>query len=382
MMWLRRLLGLGKRAISSLPWVAGGPSNSGQLSTDKALRLIPFFACVRLLADSVAALPLQAYRKSGGLRLPLASPPALLDNPAAVGTRFAWMHKCVVSLALRGNAYGLVLDRDWLGRPTMIEWLHPDEVHVDDEQPTRPRYYWQGREVASSEIVHIAWFTLPGRVAGLSPVSAFAHSIGVGLSATRYGASWFERGGQPPATFKNTQKTIDPEESEAITERLTAKIRRGEPLVYGADWDYTGMQVTPEDSQFIQTMKLNATQIAAIFGIPPEMVGGEPGGSLTYANVEQQALNFVTFTLQPWLVRLEAALSSLLPRDQYVRFNADAMARADLETRYRAHHLALTDGWMNRDEVRVLEERPPLPDGQGATYAEPGQLNPLPAKAA
>lgn len=363
----RRLGAVSKRAVTSLPWIAGGP-RPGSVSSSQAIRLIPLFACVRILADSIASLPVQTYRRNGASREILTFVPSLLFAPAARDNLFEWLHKAVVSLALRGNAYGLVTQRDDFGFPTMIEWLNPDEVWVDELRPTLPVYYWQGHEVPREQIVHIPWVVLPGCVVGLSPVQAFARTIGIGLSATEYGLSWFDNGGTPPATMKNSAKAINPDEAEEISDRLAARVRARKPLVYGSDWDFTALQVNPEESQFIETMRLNASQIAAIYGVPPEMVGGDSGGSMTYANVEQNAINFVGFTLRPWLSRLEAKLSALMPGKEFVRFNVDAMIRVDLMTRYQAHQISLNDGWRNRDEIRALEDLPPLPDGQGQVY--------------
>lgn len=363
----RRLGAVSKRAVTSLPWAAGGP-RPGLVSADRAVALIPLFACVRILADSIASLPVQTYRRNGASREMLTFVPQLLFAPAARDNLFEWLHKCVVSLAMRGNAYGLIIQRDAFGFPTMVEWLDPDDVWVDESRPTLPVFYWKGQVVPSEQIVHIPWVALPGCVVGLSPVQAFARTIGVGLSATEYGLSWFDNGGTPPATMKNTAKTITPDESEEISNRLAARVRARKPLVFGQDWDFNALQVNPEESQFIETMRLNASQIAAIYGVPPEMVGGDSGGSMTYANVEQNAINFANFTLRPWLSRLEAKLSALMPGREFVRFNVDAMIRVDLTTRYQAHSRALNDGWRNRDEVRALEDLSPLPDGQGQAY--------------
>ncbi|MEV6079668.1 phage portal protein [Streptomyces sp. NPDC052069] len=359
--------GVSKRAITSLPW-GGGGSGQGSVSPERAVALIPLFACVRILADSIASLPVQTYRKSGASREILTFVPSLLFAPAARDSLFEWLHKAIVSLALRGNAYGLVTEWDDFGYPTSIEWLDPDDVWVDELRPTLPVFYWQGQVVPREKIVHIPWVVMPGHVVGLSPVQVFARTIGVGLSATEYGLSWFDNGGTPPATMKNSGKTINPDEAEEISDRLAARVRARKPLVYGSDWDFTALQVNPEESQFIETMRLNASQIAAIYGVPPEMVGGDSGGSMTYANVEQNAINFVGFTLRPWLSRLESRLSSLMPGREFVRFNVDAMIRVDLMTRYQAHHQALEDGWRNRDEIRAIEDLPPLPDGQGQVY--------------
>src|SRR5512135_13336 len=178
------------RSIDSVPWDVGGTRVRG-VSADQALALAPVFACVRLLADQIASLPLQQYRQTGDVRtrIPTGS---LFTAPAARGTLYDWLHRCVVSLALRGNAYGLITARDSYLYPTMIEWLDPDDVFVADQAAsgrgsyTDPIYYWQGREVPREDLVHIPWFSVPFRVKGLSPVEAFASTIGVGLSAQTY----------------------------------------------------------------------------------------------------------------------------------------------------------------------------------------------------
>lgn len=368
---------VGKRAITSLPWVQGGPRPS-VVSAERAISLVPLFACVRILADNIASLPLQTYQRLGDRRVPQSYVPQLLFAPAARDDLFQWLHKLVVSLALRGNAYGLIVARDDFGFPTMIEWLHPDEVWVDETKPTLPVYRWLGAEIPREDVFHVPWMVMPGRVVGLSPVQAFAKTIGVGLAATEYGRSWFDNGGTPPATMKNTQKTVSTEESNAIRERLTNAIRTRQPLVFGADWDFTALKVNPEESQFIETMRLTATQIAAIYGLPPERVGGEAGGSLTYNTVELNALAEVA-ALRPWLVRIENRISALLPPRKFVKFNVDAMIRTDTLTRYRAHQIAITSGWRNADETRAIEDEAPLPNGAGKVY-KPVATVPEPAK--
>jgi hypothetical protein len=128
--------------------------------------------------------------------------------------------------------------------------------------------------------------------------------------------------------------------------------------VYGSDWDYKPITVPPEEAQFVETMKMTTNQIAAVYGIPPEMIGGESGSSMTYANVEQQQINFVMFTLRPWLVRLETAFSALLPDRQYVKFNSDALIRADLKTRWEVNQIRVNLGAASLDEIRAQEDEP------------------------
>jgi HK97 family phage portal protein len=271
----------------------------------------------------------------------------------------------VVSLATRGNAYGFIVEFDNRGYPLTVEWLPPNEIYVDETHPTMPVYWWASAdgyfEIPRERMIHIAWFTLPGRVKGLSPVAAFAASIGIGLSANDYGHSWFENGGIPPATFRNINKTISPEQAEEITSRLVSSIRSGRPLTYGSDWEFKAIEVNPEESQFIETMKLNATQMASIFGIPPELVGGESGGSLTYNNPEMNGLALFKFTINSWLTLIETCLSRFSPDGQFFKFNADVITRADLKTRYDSYAVAIAAGFLTIDEVRQLENRPPLP---------------------
>lgn len=367
------------RAITSVPWGSGGPGAGDQVSATRALSLIPVFASVRLIADNVAAMPLQLFRRDGADRQPVSYVPDLFWRPDTQGDLFTWLHKCVLSMALRGNAYGLITQRDQLGFPTMVEWLNPDDVWVDEQNPVRPVYYWQGRFVEADRIVHIPWVVLPGKVVGLSPVALFAQTIGAGLMVHEYGRSWFTNGGTPPAVLKNSQKTVGPDESEEISNRLSSRMRSRKPLVIGSDWDFEALKVSPEESQFIESMRLNASQVAAIYGVPPEKVGGETGGSLTYSTVEMNSLDLINTTLRPWLVRLEGAFTRLMPGREFVRFNVDAMLRTSVLDRYNAHGMSLAQGWRNKDEIRALENLSPLPPGAGGTDYGPKAIAAAPA---
>jgi HK97 family phage portal protein len=203
---------------------------------------------------------------------------------------------------------------------------------------------------------------------GLSPIKQFASTIASGLASLQYGNDWFANGGVPPATFKNTQRTVDPKASAEITQRLTAAIRSRQPLVHGNDWDFKAMTVPPDEVQFLGSMKLNATQIAAIYDVPPERAGGEPGGSLTYATQEQDQIRLAV-TTGKWCTRLEHAFYGLLPERQYTRFNVDAMIRTDTKTRHEVFKLDRDMGLKSIDELREIDDLEPLPNGEGADYS-------------
>ena len=371
---VRRMFGQREeqRAITGLPWNTGSPLLSAQVSPTQALSLVPVFGAARLLAAQVASLPLQAYRKAGDARSQMAVP-SLFVAPSSTGSLYDWLHRCVTSLALRGNAYGLVVARDQHGYPTTVEWLHPDHVSCQDQMMSgpgsyiQPIWYWQGRVLPAEDLVHIPWFTIAGKVQGLSPIEACATTISTGVSAQVYTSDWFNNGAVPPGKFRNTKQTVSQVEGDEIKARLVAAIRSRKPLVFGADWEYDPIAVSAYDARFVETLKLTATQVASIYGIPPEMLGGEAGGSLTYSTVEQNALNLVKFTLRPWLELLEEHFSKLLPKPQYVKFNLDALERADLQARMSAYETARNIGVLSVNDIRKLEDLPPVDEGDDYT---------------
>ncbi|HEY9375184.1 phage portal protein [Streptomyces sp.] len=368
-------------SASSVSWPVQDLASPTAVTEEGALRLAPVFAAGRLLASSVASLPIQQYRKMGDDRakLPLSS---LFVQPSALGTIDDWVWRAMTSLVYRGNAVGVATQRDYLEYPTQIEWLNPANVSVQDWNAmgergsvTDPVWSYLGEELPSEDVVHIPWFTLPGRVWGLSPIAAYAVTVSTGLSAQQFSDDWFRSGGVPPGRFKNSMQTVDQKDANIIKRRLVQAIRSHEPIVYGKDWDYEPISVNPTEAKFVETMRLTATQIAAIYGIPPEKIGGETGGSYTYSSPEQRQIEFIQDALLPWLTKLENHLSALLPRGQYIKFNADALIRVDIETRYSVYAKARLIGKNSIDEIRALEDEPPLPNGEGQDYT------PLPIQA-
>jgi HK97 family phage portal protein len=324
-----------QRTIDTVPWSTDGPSGWAHYTTDSALRLAPVYAAARLLADSVASLPLQTYRRVGDKRV-RTSGAQLFNAPSVNGTVYDWLHQLMTSLVLQGNAYGMVTTRDGFGFPTGIEWLSPEQVSVQEDPrlpgAIRATFYLLGREIPREDLVHIRAFALPGRTEGVSPIKHHALLISSGLNALQYGTDWFDNGGIPPGTFRNTEKKVTADDSDIIRAKLVTAIRNRQPLVHGADWEYKPIQIPPEEAQFIATMRLNATQVASIYGIPPERIGGERGNPLTYSTQEQEEIAFQTSTIVPWVTRLEYAFANLLPERQYVKFNLDARIRTDLSS--------------------------------------------------
>jgi HK97 family phage portal protein len=373
------------RVLGGVPWKPwdspffkfsqGGPAHPTRsyYGVDEALGLPALYSGCRLLADSVASLPVGIYTRAGR-RVAKYDGPSIFDAPSVTGTLFDWLFTLMTSLVLQGNAWGFITGRDGYGFPTGIEWIPPEDVIcVDDEMqpwnPVRTRIYVYGRLVDRTELFHIKAFSLPGRTEGISPLRAFALTILAGTEAQRYGTDWYRAGGFPPGTFQNTEIEIDADQAESIRSILTSTIRRREPLVYGRDWDYKPVTVPPSEAQFIDAMRLNATHIAAVLGLPPDRIGGTRGDSLTYSTVEQSTLQVIE-AMRPYLVRLEHAFFQLLPANRYARFNADAMLKTDLKTRTEIYQTQRNIGLRTADELRELEDLEPL-TGQAGGEAIP-----------
>jgi HK97 family phage portal protein len=314
------------------------------------------WACVNLIAGSISTLPLAAYRR--GERDPLPDLPPLLRQPSATMNLPDWLYAALQSLLLRGNAYGEIVDRAGAGLlPAQVELLNPDTVQVTTDDG-RLVVRVNGAEVDPASIWHVKAFTAPGQVVGLSPIQHARQAVGLGLGAEKFAATLFGNRGIP-AGILSTDQDVSPE----VAAKWKANWRNQDRgiAILGGGARFQAVTVSAEESQFLETTQANVRTIARYFGVQPELIGADSGGSLTYANVEQRALDFLTFGLRPWLVRLETALSALLSSTTTVKFNAAALVRTDLLTRYQAHESAIRAGWKLRSEVRELEDLAPIP---------------------
>ena len=232
-----------------------------------------------------------------------------LDQPSVTGTAYDWIFTCMCSALLWGNAWGLITSRSGItspngfGYPTSVEWLPPDRVSVQDdpeqpENPLRAMIYYNGRLMDRENLVQVKAFPVPGKVEGISPLRAFATLYTQGLHALDYSADWFKNGGFPPGVFKNNVEQVNSTQAAEIRRMLTDVLRARQPLVIGSDWEYTPVHVPPNEAVFVQAMQLNATQVAAIYGLPAEKAGGTRGSSLTYNCV---ARDTEILTTRGWL---------------------------------------------------------------------------------
>jgi HK97 family phage portal protein len=268
------------------------------------------------------------------------------------------------SLLTDGNAYGVATEFGANSYPSSVELLDPSLVSWRPDANAGWVALLDGRPVdrwPNGPLWHVPLFTMPGAPYGLSPVQNARQSIAAGIAAESFGSQFFTAGGNPNAILYS-ESELSAEQAAGIKSAFTAATSMNrEPAVMGAGLRYERIQVSPEEAQFLDTQRFTVEQIARIYGVFPEMIGGATSGSnVTYANREQRAADWLTFGLMPYLIPIEEALSSLVPRPQRVRFNTDALLRSDTKTRYEAHAIGLSAGFLTVDEVRALEDLEPL----------------------
>lgn len=367
-----------RRDISMSDWIRGLDGGSRTkagvtVTPGSAMKLGAVWSSVHLLASVVSNFPVDVLRGSGPARQTVTPQPSLVATPSLIVSRRDWVYQAMTSLLLRGNAYGYVMERDSLQRPKVVEWLNPDSVKVTQKSSLHlPVYELGGEEVPRDDLIHMRAFVQAGSAVGLSPIEWNAEQIGVGLGAQKYGAQWFGEGGHPSAMFQNTAKTLNAEATAKIKERFLAMISgKREPIVLGSDWTYKPLQVSAAESQFIESQGYTDAQVARMYGPGiAEVLGyaAPGGGSLTYSNRVDRSLDLLTYAVAPWVGKFEDMWTANIAQPQTARMNTNAMLRMDAKTRHETYRVDREIGLYNIDELRALEDLPPLPNGQGQDY--------------
>ena len=348
-----------------------------QVTDQSAMTQVAVQASIRVIADSISILPLDAYRKQGGQRALLDPQPTLIREPfGGELINFEGFDQIGRCLAARGESLSWNAEFDGMERVTRLEPVHPDDWSVRrDKHDGEIKYSLYGEPVPRWMVTHMKRFSMPNELHAISPVAKAANAIGVAIAAERYGATWFRDSANPSAVLEAAEDLT--EDQVALSQQSWIESHGGKrrPAVLSGGLKYRNISITPNESQFLETRKYSRSEIASLFGVPPHMIGDTERSTSWGSGIEQQSIGYVRFTLMPYLQVIEQHLSRHLPRGQFVKFNVDALLRAETLTRFMAYVHARNAGWMNVNEIRSLEDLPPVPGGD--TYIQPLNMGPL-----
>ena len=335
-------LGLGAQPLT-------GPLSITQSTT---LSIPAAYRCVQIISDTAASLPLHSYRG----KMQLNRTPDVLKHPDPADTRMSTLAALFVSLLIDGNAYLLVGNRDSLGHPRSFVVLAPGAVSLSVREGVR-YYSVAGRLYDAEDVLHIRGLTLPGNDVGLGPLAMQRRALGLAIAGEDHAAELYVNGAIPAGVLSSEAELTQAEADAAKASFVAAHGgRQRSPAVLSGGMDYKTLSFSASDLELVESRRFSAQQICTIFGVPSYLVGVGSTDSRTYANAQDDARFFATYTLRPWLTRVESALSTLLPRGQEAKFNLDALLRADTNTRYAAHAQALAGGWLSVPEIRAIED--------------------------
>lgn len=337
-----------------------------------ALGVSSVLSAVTLLCDTVASLPLRAFETRDGKRTAVALP-EILAHPDPASNTFELIHASMASLALHGNAY-IHIDRDRSGNMLGLVPLHPYQMQVmpTGNQVNR-RYLHLGNELDYENVIHIRWFTPPQSLVGVSPLIQARNLVGLSLAMDRHLSQFYAEGATPSSVLETDQKLTN-EQAQIIRNTWESTHRRHrKPAVLSDGLKWKPVTTSAADQQMIETREQFIRDIARVFRVPSHLIGAM-GDKQTYQNVEQASLNFYTHTIQPWIRRLEIALSQVLPAGVDVVFDYAPLLRADSLTRARVNQINVMMGARTPNEVRQLEGFEPYDGGDVFNQAMAGAV--------
>ncbi len=352
-----------------------GSTSSGKVVNERtAIQTTAVYACVRVLAEAIAALPLHTYKytdngKEKALDHNLYH--ILHNEPNPEMTSFVFRETLMGHLLLYGNAYAQII-RDGRGKVIALYPLLPDKMIVDRTEKGNLIYQYNKDgliyQLKSEEVLHIPGLGFDGLV-GYSPIAMAKNAIGMAIATEEYGAKFFSNGANPGGVLEHPGVVKDPariRESWNSVYQGSGNAHKVAVLEEGMKFQSIG--IPPEQAQFLETRKFQLNEIARIFRVPPHMIGDLEKSS--FSNIEQQSLEFVMYTLDPWVVRWEQAinralLSTLEKKEYFVKFNVNGLLRGDYQSRMSGYAVGRQNGWLSADDIRELEDMNKLPIGSG-----------------
>lgn len=345
-----------------------------RVSRDQALRHSAVWACLRLRADLVSTMPVDIFRRVGGVQVEVPKPPVFVTPGGKRCRWIEWSYATQWDLDSTGNTIGVITARDGAGLPAVIELANMDEVTFRGKG-SRLTSVKIGRNEYTNpeqEIWHEKQYTIAGSPVGLSPLAYAASSLGNYLSAQEFAADWFGNSTVPGGHLKNTAKTLKKREAAAVKENFKASVQAGDVWVSGNDWEYSMLSAKASESAFLEQMDATVPEICRYLGVPADMIdAASKGSSVTYANITQRNLQLLIMNIGPAIARREDAWSAgLLPQPRYAKLNTAALQRMDMKTRYEGYRIAVEGRWLPPSRILDLENMPPLTPEEKAEFAE------------
>ena len=373
-----------KAADAGYSFLFGRTTSGKPVNERTAMQTTAVYACVRILAEAVASLPLHVYeyQDDGGKKLVHDHPLYYLlhDEPNPEMTSFVFRETLMSHLLIWGNAYAQII-RDGAGRVLGLYPLLPDKMDVQrddrgniyyvysrnsDENPMFKEY--GNIRLKAEDVLHIPGLGFDGLI-GYSPIAMAKNAVGMTLACEEYGASFFANGANPGGVLEHPGVLKDPSKVRESWNSVYRGVSNAHKIaVLEEGMKYQQIGIPPEEAQFLETRKFQVNEIARLYRIPPHMVGDLDKSS--FSNIEQQSLEFVKYTLDPWVIRWEQSLqrSLLLPGEKgkyFIKLNVDGLLRGDYQSRMNGYAVGRQNGWFSANDIREMENMNPIPDEEG-----------------
>ena len=373
-----------KAADAGYSFLFGRTTSGKPVNERTAMQTTAVYACVRILAEAIASLPLHVYeyQDDGGKKLVHDHPLYYLlhDEPNPEMTSFVFRETLMSHLLIWGNAYAQII-RDGAGRVLGLYPLLPDKMEVQgddrgniyyvysrnsDENPMFKEY--GNIKLKAEDVLHIPGLGFDGLI-GYSPIAMAKNAVGMTLACEEYGASFFANGANPGGVLEHPGVLKDPSKVRESWNSVYRGVNNAHKIaVLEEGMKYQQIGIPPEEAQFLETRKFQINEIARLYRIPPHMVGDLDKSS--FSNIEQQSLEFVKYTLDPWVIRWEQSLqrSLFLPGEKgkyFIKLNVDGLLRGDYQSRMNGYAVGRQNGWFSANDIREMENMNPIPDEEG-----------------
>ena len=378
-----------KDAVSAAVTFAWGVSGSGKsVNARSAIQVSAVYACVRVIAETVASLPLAVYEQDeAGSHKALDHPlyRILHDEPNPEMTSFVWREAMLTHLLLWGNAYSQIL-RSGRGNIIGLYPLLPERMEVDRGDKGGLTYTYtttngQTVRLRPEDVLHIPALGFDG-VMGHSPIAVERNAVGLAIAAEEFGSKFFGNGATPSGILTHPNTVKNPKAlRESWMEAYGGSSNANRVAILEEGMTFTRISMPNNEAQFLETRKFQVSEICRIYRVPPHMIGDLEHA--TFSNIEHQSIDFAVHCIRPWLVRIEQALNRSLftGREKgryYCQFNLDGLMRGSYKERMEGYAIARQNGWMSANDIRVLENMNPIPAKEGGdAYQVNGNMIPI-----